>query len=155
MKLHYYVLFHFYRLLSPCTCALFLLRISKLNLPQCPVQILLLSLVFFLTLLPDVASWVVPRSEGPRFPGALLIRTRCPDPSPNSSLWIGCPCLNFSLCKSKVYWKSGVVTFSPGQSTVQSHGMLAVASSVTLGTQTPYKSAEFKKKVGGGGVLVT
>ena len=26
------------------------------------------------------------QQEGPRFPGPLLIRTRCPDPSPNSSL---------------------------------------------------------------------
>ena len=40
--------------------------------------------------------------------------------------------------------------FSPGQSTVQSHGMLAIAINVTLGTQTPYNSAEFKKKLGGG-----
>ncbi|HEY6020087.1 MAG TPA: NAD(P)/FAD-dependent oxidoreductase, partial [Candidatus Paceibacterota bacterium] len=31
--------------------------------------------------IPDVASWVVPHSEGPRFPGPLLIRTRCPDTS--------------------------------------------------------------------------
>ena len=29
---------------------------------------------------------VVPHSVGPRFPGPLLIRTRCPDTSPNSSL---------------------------------------------------------------------
>ena len=36
--------------------------------------------------IPDVASWVVPHSVGPRFPGPLLIRTRCPDTSPNSSL---------------------------------------------------------------------
>ena len=35
---------------------------------------------------PDVASWVVPHSEGPRFPGPLLIRTRCPDTSSNSTL---------------------------------------------------------------------
>ena len=28
--------------------------------------------------IPDVASWVVPHSVGPRFPGPLLIRTRCP-----------------------------------------------------------------------------
>src|SRR5574337_740990 len=34
---------------------------------------------------PDVASWVVPHSVGPRFPGPLLIRTRCPDTSPNST----------------------------------------------------------------------
>ena len=34
----------------------------------------------------DVASWVVPHSEGPRFPGPLLIRTRCPDTSSNSTL---------------------------------------------------------------------
>ena len=34
----------------------------------------------------DVASWVVPHSVGPRFPGPLLIRTRCPDTSPNSTL---------------------------------------------------------------------
>src|SRR5574337_8023 len=27
--------------------------------------------------IPDVASWVVPHSVGPRFPGPLLIRTRC------------------------------------------------------------------------------
>src|SRR5574341_606152 len=33
-----------------------------------------------------VASWVLPRSEGPRFPGPLLIRTRCPDTSSNSTL---------------------------------------------------------------------
>ena len=33
-----------------------------------------------------VASWVVPHSVGPRFPGPLLIRTRCPDTSPNSTL---------------------------------------------------------------------
>ena len=31
-------------------------------------------------------SWVVPHSVGPRFPGPLLIRTRCPDTSPNSTL---------------------------------------------------------------------
>ena len=36
--------------------------------------------------IPDVASWVVPHSVGPRFPGPLLIRTRCPDTSPNSRL---------------------------------------------------------------------
>ena len=36
--------------------------------------------------IPDVASWVLPHSVGPRFPGPLLIRTRCPDTSPNSSL---------------------------------------------------------------------
>src|SRR5574337_918860 len=36
--------------------------------------------------IPDVASWVVPHSVGPRFPGPLLIRTRCPDTSPNSTL---------------------------------------------------------------------
>src|SRR5574337_509647 len=36
-------------------------------------------------MIPDVASWVVPRSEGPRFPGALLIRTRCPDTSDRKS----------------------------------------------------------------------
>src|SRR5574337_634367 len=36
--------------------------------------------------IPDVASWVVPHSEGPRFPGPLLIRTRCPDTSSNSTL---------------------------------------------------------------------
>ena len=30
--------------------------------------------------------WVVPHSVGPRFPGPLLIRTRCPDTSPNSTL---------------------------------------------------------------------
>ena len=35
---------------------------------------------------PYRASWVVPPSVGPRFPGPLLIRTRCPDTSPNSSL---------------------------------------------------------------------
>ena len=29
----------------------------------------------------DVASWMVPRSERPRFPALLLIRTRCPDTS--------------------------------------------------------------------------
>ena len=29
---------------------------------------------------------VGPHSVGPRFPGPLLIRTRCPDTSPNSSL---------------------------------------------------------------------
>ena len=34
----------------------------------------------------DVALWVVPHSVGPRFPGPLLIRTRCPDTSPNSRL---------------------------------------------------------------------
>ena len=34
----------------------------------------------------SVASWGVPHSVGPRFPGPLLIRTRCPDTSPNSSL---------------------------------------------------------------------
>ena len=33
-----------------------------------------------------VPPWVVPHSVGPRFPGPLLIRTRCPDTSPNSSL---------------------------------------------------------------------
>ena len=33
-----------------------------------------------------VASRVVPHSVGPRFPGPLLIRTRCPDTSPNSTL---------------------------------------------------------------------
>ena len=33
-----------------------------------------------------MASWVVPLSLGPRFPGPLLIRTRCPDTSPNSTL---------------------------------------------------------------------
>ena len=27
-------------------------------------------------------TWVVPHSVGPRFPGALLRRTRCPDTSP-------------------------------------------------------------------------
>ena len=36
--------------------------------------------------IPDVASWVVPHSIGPRFPGPLLRRTRCPDTSPNSTL---------------------------------------------------------------------
>ena len=36
--------------------------------------------------IPDVASWVIPHCEAPRFPGPLLIRTRCPDTSPNSSL---------------------------------------------------------------------
>ena len=36
--------------------------------------------------IPDVASWVLPRCEAPRFPGPLLIRTRCPDTSPNSTL---------------------------------------------------------------------
>ena len=35
---------------------------------------------------PVVASWVVPHSVGPRFPGPLLRRTRCPDTSPNSTL---------------------------------------------------------------------
>ena len=35
--------------------------------------------------IPDVASWVVPYSVGPRFPGPLLIRTRCPDTSSNST----------------------------------------------------------------------
>ena len=30
--------------------------------------------------------WVVPHSVGPRFPGPLLVRTRCPDTSPNSTL---------------------------------------------------------------------
>src|SRR5574337_1002446 len=38
------------------------------------------------TIVSDVASWVVPHSEGPRFPGPLLIRTRCPDTSSNSTL---------------------------------------------------------------------
>ena len=33
-------------------------------------------------------AWVVPHSEGPRFPGPLLIRTRCADTSPNSTLWM-------------------------------------------------------------------
>ena len=36
--------------------------------------------------IPDVASWVLPHCEAPRFPGALLVRTRCPDTSPNSTL---------------------------------------------------------------------
>src|SRR5574337_2075398 len=36
--------------------------------------------------IPDVASWVLPRCEAPRFPGPLLRRTRCPDTSPNSTL---------------------------------------------------------------------
>ena len=36
--------------------------------------------------IPDVASWVVPHSEGPRFPGPLLIRTRFPVTSSNSTL---------------------------------------------------------------------
>ena len=36
--------------------------------------------------IPDVASWGVAHSVGPRFPGPVLIRTRCPDTSPNSSL---------------------------------------------------------------------
>ena len=39
-----------------------------------------------LELTPKKASWVVPHSVGPRFPGPLLIRTRYPDTSPNSSL---------------------------------------------------------------------
>ena len=38
--------------------------------------------------IPDVASWGVPHSVGPRFPGPLLIRPRCPDTSPKSSLWM-------------------------------------------------------------------
>ena len=38
------------------------------------------------TAVENVASWVVPHSVGPRFPGPLLIRTRCPDTSPNSRL---------------------------------------------------------------------
>ena len=45
-----------------------------------------LALPFFGIGIPDVASWVVPHSVGPRFPGPLFIRTRCPDTSPNSSL---------------------------------------------------------------------
>ena len=36
--------------------------------------------------IPDVASWVLPHCEAPRFPGPLLIRTRCPHTSPNSTL---------------------------------------------------------------------
>lgn len=36
--------------------------------------------------------------------------------------------------------------FSPGQSTVQSPGMLALTITIALGTHTPYNSAEYKKK---------
>ena len=36
----------------------------------------------------DVASWMVPRSERPRFPALLLIRTRCPDTSLKATLWM-------------------------------------------------------------------
>ena len=36
----------------------------------------------------DVASWMVPRSERPRFPAPLLIRTRCPDTSLKATLWM-------------------------------------------------------------------
>ena len=35
-----------------------------------------------------MASWVLPRCEAPRFPGPLLIRTRCPDTSSNATLWM-------------------------------------------------------------------
>ena len=35
--------------------------------------------------IPDVASWVVPHSVGPRFPGPLLIRTRIPSPATPSA----------------------------------------------------------------------
>ena len=35
----------------------------------------------------DIPSWVVPHSERPRFPGPLLIRTRCLDTSLNVTLW--------------------------------------------------------------------
>ena len=34
----------------------------------------------------DIASWVVPPSERPLFPGLLLIRTRFPDTSSNATL---------------------------------------------------------------------
>ena len=36
----------------------------------------------------DVASWMVPRSERPRFPALLLKRTRCPDTSLKATLWM-------------------------------------------------------------------
>ena len=36
----------------------------------------------------DVASWVVPHAERPRFPGPLLIRSRCPVTSSKVTLWM-------------------------------------------------------------------
>ena len=36
----------------------------------------------------DVASWVVPHAERPRFPGPLLIRSRCPVTSLKVTLWM-------------------------------------------------------------------
>ena len=34
------------------------------------------------------ATWVVPQAERPRFPGPLLIKTRCPGTSSKANLWM-------------------------------------------------------------------